>query len=121
MTQDQILQLLEKLWGNYPNYKGNPNEALESYERAFGDADAGVIFKAARVHMDKSPFFPTPADIKKNINKGQMIYGENKDSIPAVPIKKISEANCPLNDHHCILLGDLCNGAEDGKCPFEGL
>ncbi len=118
-----MIQLLRKLSANYPNAlnKIDSKELLKNWEMAFGKEDAQIIYKAARVHMDNSPYFPTIADIKKNINKGQMLYGESEDSAPKIPAKKISEANCPLNDHHCILLGDLCNGAEDGKCPFEGL
>lgn len=112
---------MEKLWGNYPNYKGDPKETLESFERAFGDANADLVFKAARVHMDSSPYFPNPADIKKQYARGQIVYG----TAPEAPQKKIvadvgEEAKCRLEN--CILYHDLCNGLDEkGECPFEGL
>lgn len=122
MTQDQILELLEKLWGNYPNYKGNPQETLEGFERAFGNADAGMVFKAARVHMDLSPFFPNPADIKSLYVKGDMVYGEQPPEAPQLKIVGEVGEEAPCRLESCILYHDLCNGLdENGECPFEGL
>lgn len=122
MNRKEIIELLNIVRSAYPNTKiDSPKDTVLAWELTFGDDPADVIYKAARHHMNTCKFFPTPADIKKNINKGQMLYGESEASIPKIPTKKIPEVNCPLNDHYCILLGDLCDGAEDGKCPFEGL
>lgn len=111
---------MEKLWGNYPNYKGDPKETLESYERAFGNDNAGVVFKAARVHMDTSSFFPNPADIKKLYTRGEIVYGTAPEAPKRKIVADVSE-EAPCNYERCILYHDLCNGLEDGKCPFEGI
>lgn len=122
MTRKEIIKLLEMMMAAYPNAKiVNPSELVSAWELSFGQDKADVIYKAARHHMNTNKFFPTVADIKSCINKGQMLYGDSEASVPKIATKKIPEVNCPLNDHHCILLGDLCDGAEDGKCPFEGL
>ena len=122
MTRQEIIELLNIVRSNYPNAKiPSPRDTVSAWELAFADEPADVIFKAARHHMNTNKFFPAVADIKSCINKGQMLYGDSEASVPKIPTKKIPEVNCPLNDHYCILLGDLCDGAEDGKCPFEGL
>jgi len=100
--------------------KIDSKELLKNWEMAFGNEDAQTIYMAARHHMDVSPYFPTISDIKKSVNRGQLVYGR----APEAPRLKIQgdvseDAICKLE--RCVLYHDLCNGLEDGKCPFEGL
>ena len=75
--------------------------------------------------MKTNKFFPTVADIMSCINKGQMIYGQERQPAIEAPQKLIAgemseESKCRLE--RCILYHDLCNGLdENGECPFEGL
>lgn len=126
MTHDEVVDLLEELFNAYPN---NPIKdaggTIRTWEREFGSDDAGTIYKAARHHMNTNRYFPNVADIRKSINKGQMLYGKEPQEQPLVeaPQKLIQgdvgeEAPCRLE--HCILYHDLCNGLnEKGECPFE--
>lgn len=127
MTRKDIIKLLEMMMAAYPNAKiVNPSDLVSAWELAFGQDKADVIYKAARHHMNTNKFFPTVADIRNCINKGQMIYGD-QPQVPAIeaPHKLIvgevsEEAKCRLEK--CILYYDLCNGLdENGECPFEGL
>lgn len=78
MTRKEIAKLLNMLYAVYPNTKDikNPDITLDAWELAFGDEEAERVYKAARVYMKKGRFFPSPADIVENINRGQMLYGE---------------------------------------------
>ena len=78
MNRNEIAKLLNMMYAVYPNTKEikDPKATLDAWELAFGDEDAERIYKAARVHMKKSKFFPSPADIVENINRGQILYGE---------------------------------------------
>lgn len=113
---------MRTLSANYPNAisKIDSKELLKNWEMAFGKEDAESVYMAARLHMDLSPFFPTIADIKSNINRGKLVYG----TVPEAPQKLIQGdvgEEAPCRFEHCILYHDLCNGLENGKCPFEGL
>lgn len=78
MTRHDILELLKVLRGAYPTYRiTDPSGMVNTWELAFGQDKAEEIYKAARYHMDHSPYFPTIADIKRAINKGGLVYGES--------------------------------------------
>ena len=126
MTRKEIIELLNVVRSNYPNAKlPSPRDTVSAWELAFADEPADLIFMAARHHMKTNKFFPTVADIMSCINKGQMIYGQERHPAIEAPQKLIAgemseESKCRLE--RCILYHDLCNGLdENGECPFEGL
>lgn len=128
MTQEEISMLLEMMLNAYPMASKkitNPDATIKAWELAFGDEPADVIYKAARHHMNTNKFFPTVADIRGCINKGQMIYGQERQPAIEAPQKLIAgemSEESPCRFEHCILYHDLCNGLdENGECPFEGL
>jgi hypothetical protein len=130
MTREQVTDLLEELLKAYPYYMKNisdPDGMIDTWEREFGTEDAGAIFKAARHHINTSKWFPTISEIRKAINKGQMMYGQPQPSAPAIeapkaPRKLIKTEEEKCKFERCVLYHDLCNGLDDnGKCPFEGL
>ena len=104
---------MKQLSANYPNAisKIDANELLKNWEMAFFDYKAEDIYKAARVHMDISPYFPTIADIKKAINKGRLVYGMPPEA-PRIAIEsgydnETGEFRCPCK---------VCLIADSGQC-----
>lgn len=116
MTRKQIIELLGILEDAYPNIKfKNPEGTVTTWEMAFGSEDAEKVYKAARYHISKSPFFPTVADIKKAIPKGQLLFSE-QDRLkiaPTAPMKKI-DPNATFCD-----LCELCDIRNQTYCPFD--
>lgn len=75
MTKEETIRLLQVLRSAYPNAKiSDPQGIVTAWLMAFGDEPADVIYKSARHHMNVSPFFPTIADIRQSINRGQMLF-----------------------------------------------
>lgn len=130
MTREEIGQLLTVLWDSYPNTKArDPKGMLNTWEMAFADKDARVVFRSARLHIEDSPFFPTIADIKRRMSTAEwLVEREGQDNTkkigePTAPKKAIKAVTfCPLHtEFECVLMWDgICGGPEDNKCPFEG-
>ena len=76
MTRKEIINLLEVISAAYPYIKiSDPASMVSAWLLVFGDQDAGAVYKAARLHIETSPFFPTPADINNLMVKAEAIYG----------------------------------------------
>ena len=77
MNRDQITDLLEMVITAYPQTKiKDPARMVDVWEMTFGEYEAETIYKAARLHMKESKFFPTPADIIEKIGKADLLYTE---------------------------------------------
>lgn len=77
MTRDEITKLLETLVSAYPSTKIKDAKVMtDTWEMVLGDFSAESVYKAARLHMDTSKFFPTPAEIKDSIVRAQLVYKE---------------------------------------------
>lgn len=127
MTHEQIMDLLEYLGDIYPNVKlKNAQRTIDTWELMFAGEDAAIVFMAAKIHIEKSPFFPTIADVKKQMKQAAVrleFECTRKLEAPKAPAIKIyADASCPLHEGECVLkFGELCDGPENNKCPFEGL
>lgn len=45
-----------------------------------------------------------------------------KTQPPRTPAIQIEEKHCELHSESCVMMfSDICDGPQDGKCPFEGL
>ena len=78
MTRDEIVSLLEIVITAYPNAKVKDAGAMVSaWEMCLGDFSAESVYKAARLHMNTNRFFPTPADIRSNIVRAEMVYRDS--------------------------------------------
>ena len=85
MTRDEITKLLEMLAANYPHVKiKSAKKTVDSWEMTLGMFQAEAVYKAARLHMDTSAFFPSPAEIRKLMVKAKLIYDE-KPKVTAIP------------------------------------
>lgn len=77
MTREEITDLLEMVITAYPQTKiKDPAKMVDVWEMTFGEYDAETIYKATRLHMSKSKYFPNPADIKEKITRAEIIFTE---------------------------------------------
>lgn len=68
MTRKEIATLLSRIRAAYPNYKlTDPNGMLDMWELAFGGDDPAKVYRAAREHLNTNKYFPTIADIRKQM------------------------------------------------------
>lgn len=75
MNRDETSKLLELLYGAYPNTKiRDPQSMLTTWELTLGDYSAESVYKAARLHMATSKFFPSPAEIREKMVKASILY-----------------------------------------------
>lgn len=82
MTREEIANLLKILSKNYQK-RISPSDAktlVDSWELTLGAFSAEAVYKAARLHMETSPYFPNPADIRKNIVRASVAYAEEPKS-----------------------------------------
>lgn len=82
MNRNEITKLLEILVTNYGKRVTDPKLMADSWEMNLGSYSAETVFKAARLHMTESKYFPNPADILERIPKAQLVY--NSPMLPAL-------------------------------------
>lgn len=82
MNRNEITKLLEILVTNYGKRVTDPKTMADSWEMNLGSYSAEAVFKAARLHMAESKYFPNPADILERIPKAQLVY--NSPMLPAL-------------------------------------
>lgn len=106
MTRDQITKLLEVLTATYPHAVKNikdPAAMATAWELALGDFQAEAVYKAARLHMATNKFFPSPADIRNNILKAELIY--TGPTVPAIEAPKITDRESEYLEAICKFVG----------------
>lgn len=92
MNREETLRLLSILMANYPNATGKIKDAAQTadaWEMTFGKVETEKVYKAARLHMETSKFFPTPADILEKITRAGILYDTNPNALKA-PAKRSS-------------------------------
>lgn len=86
MTREETIKLLKLVTANYPHVKINDAAATATvWEMNLGEYPAESVYKAARFHMATSKYFPTPADILKNMSRAELVY--NVQNVPAIESK----------------------------------
>ena len=89
MNREETLRLLSILIASYPNAKiKDAAKTADAWEMVLGCFEAEAVYKAARLHMTTSKFFPTPADIKEKLTRATLIYS----TPPTVP-KRLNPNN----------------------------
>lgn len=85
MTREDILRLLKVISDNYNIKIADPKGKASAWEMELSDYSAEAIYKAARLHMATSSYFPTPADLINKIVRAEIIYsGPQLKAIDAV-------------------------------------
>ena len=78
MNRAETIYLIKTLLGTYPNTRiEDPKQTVESFELELGQYPAETVYKAARCHMGRSKFFPTPAEIKKYLGIAPHMFNES--------------------------------------------
>lgn len=139
MTDPEIMLILQELHGaGLANEPKDPQATLSIWRDFFGGDDARVIGKAVWIHLRKSKFWPTPADLLKYTQRAKWLVeieakkirqqqlnalgGEphNQQSInqstqpPRAPAISIAEKA----QDFCQLCG-LCEIRDQSLCPFD--
>ena len=104
MTREETLKLLSVLMANYPYAAKKIEDAAkmaDTWEMVLGSYEAEAVYKAARLHMEKSKFFPTPADILEKVTRAAVLYNE-------APAPKAIEASSMEKQKEAYYLEELC-------------
>lgn len=74
MTDPEIMFILQELHGaGLANEPKDPQATLSIWRDFFGGDDARVIGKAVWIHLRKSKFWPTPADLLKYMQRAKWL------------------------------------------------
>ena len=121
MNRAETINLIKSLLGTYPNTKmSNVQATVDAWEMEFGEYPAETIYKAARCHMGRSKFFPSPAEIKKFIPIAPLLFNEStlnaieSGTIDVVDDGAVSGCDlCPYNQNGW---ADTPNGCHRERC-----
>ena len=128
MNREETIKLLAMVRANYPNVKiGDASATVSAWEMALGGYSAELVFKAARLHMMTSKFFPTPADIVEKMVRSEIVYtGPELKAIeaPKARVTPIPEENIDeYLEAFCEWIGFGCEPNDDADLgrflPFE--
>lgn len=96
MTRKEIADLLEIMVNQYPYIKNKIEDAgamVSAWELILGDCPAESVYKAARLHMESSKFFPTIADIREKMVRAELIYQENARMLEGSGVRRIGKGD----------------------------
>lgn len=122
MTHKQVAELLKALAANYGKKLDarTANDMIDAWMLNLGDKDAGDVYKAARLHMSVSKFFPNPADILDKLAKASLIYGaedETRKMLPKPTIEKQKEDY--YLEELCKFVGLGCEADDDADLTLK--
>lgn len=81
MNKKETAQILAILRTAYPNTKiENAGAMTEAWYMCLGDFSAESVMKAAKLHMNTSKFFPTPAEIRDKLVRAELVYRDTEIS-----------------------------------------
>lgn len=125
MTRDEMSKLLEFIYGAYPKTPmRDPKGTLDAWMLALGSNTAESVYKAARLHVETSPYgFPSPADIKSKIVRASMVYNEDNHHALLTPIKKEEQTKDKEKldgwlDAFCEWIGFGCEPNDDALSEY---
>lgn len=117
MTREEIINLLEILTENYGKKVSNPKVLTDNWEMILGHYSAEAVYKAARLHMSTSNYFPNPTQIKKNITKAKLVYDNPTQPVIEAESGKSLDQQLkewePYLDAFCEWIGFGCDPNDD--------
>lgn len=78
MNKKEMAQILAILQTNYQKKIENTEATVNVWLMTLQDFSADAVLKSARLHIAKSRFFPTPAEIRENIIKSRVLPMERQ-------------------------------------------
>lgn len=150
MTEDEVTKVLGDLHMlHLANEPKNIDDLIYSWLAFFREDDARVIAKACYIYtkIKKNHFWPAPGDIEALKMRAQWLVemddeeqkklnalggarthtnlikqSNHKTQPPRAPAIQIEEKRCELHSGSCVMMfSDMCDGPQDGECPYEGL
>lgn len=95
MNRAETVKLLAIISANYPNIKiQDPSATASIWEKILGGYQADAVLRAAKLHMETSPYFPNPAEIIKLIPRADLIAKSDKMALEP-PKKKAKVTAIP--------------------------
>jgi hypothetical protein len=117
MTREEIIRLLRILTKNYSKKVDDAETLANNWEMILGSYSAASVYKAARLHMSTSKYFPNPAEIREKIIKAELIFDDApKNAIEAHSHKTLDEEVKiwePYLDAFCQWIGFGCDPNPD--------
>ena len=115
MVRAEILTLLNELMGAYPyvNIK-DPETTARVYEMELGEYEAKHVFRAARIHIRKSHYFPSPSHIIELIPKAKILCEMEEEKMKN--LKAPEQAKLPPPVAPKKKIGVVCDGI--CICPY---
>ena len=119
MTKAELVKIMAILRANYPNVKIEKPEAMvNAWLMTLGDFSAEAVLKAAELHMATSKFFPTPAELRKNITHNRIALEPPK--VTALPPTEEDKAR---EDYYleelCKFVGLGCDPDDEADLTLE--
>ena len=118
MTREEIIRLLKVISDNYNVKIADPKGKASAWEMQLSDYSAESVYKAARLHMSTSKYFPSPADLINNIVRAEIIYS----GPPVNAIESHSNNSEAMNkylDDFCKWIGFGCEPNDVLFLPYE--
>lgn len=134
MNRAETVKLLAIISANYPNIKiQDPSATATVWEQTLGGYQPEAVLRAARLHMETSPYFPNPAELIKLIPRADLIARAEREAleppkkrakVTAIPdgmsedefLDKFIEAQVEWEKE---IWGDDDNDATAGFLPYE--
>ena len=120
MTRGEVIGLIKALIGAYPNTKiPDVKTMVDSWTMLFADDDANIIYRAAKAHMEKSGWFPKPAEIRKLIPYAHTVYERERMASVAIEAGEEVDDDSYVFDTGC----EICpyQKCDHTKCVFGGV
>ena len=73
MNKVEAAKVLAIVRACYPQVKVDAESMVNAWLWQLGEFDANLVLKAAEIHVSKSKYFPTPADIRENITRASIL------------------------------------------------
>lgn len=109
MSREEVIKLLGILYSAYPYIKdkvNDPQVMASAWEMCLGDFSAESVYKAARLHMNTNKYFPTPADIRSNIVRAEIVYRDSE--IDGKRLEAKCEPSTAISETEEQYLDDFC-------------
>ena len=120
MTQKEIAELLKVLSANYGKRlePKKAKETIDAWTLNLGELDTEDVYKAARLHMNESKFFPNPAELREKILKARLVY--QNEPVKAIERPKTDKAREDYYlDELCKFVGLGCDPQDDADLIFK--
>ena len=92
MTEKETMQILAIVRTAYPAIKiENPQGMVQAWYGCLGEFSVDAVMKAARLHMNTSKYFPTPAEIREKIVRAEIAYRDD-----GIDVNRIQDSNTKL-------------------------